>query len=149
MRFSPSEWESVSSADEGEYARKQDNMGHEKMKMYQRLWTTYRTLDAAIRNAESRVPRDWLTRRLLPAHVRHTLQPDDPCSICLCSLVEQAEGAAMATETETEAAIEGEEGVLELECGHRFHVKCGLQWFHRYATGCPNCRTAVSAPLGA
>jgi hypothetical protein len=123
-------------------------MGGEKLKMYHRLWTTYRTLDAAIRNAESRVPRDWLTTRLLPADVRDTLQCDDPCSICLCALVEEAEGAAMASHTETQAASE-QQGVLQLECGHRFHLQCGLQWFHRYATGCPNCRTPVSKPSGA
>ena len=136
-------------------------MGGEKIKMYHRLWTTYRTLDAAIRNAESRVPRDWLTRRLLPAAVRRTLQTDDPCSICLCALVEEADGgaAAMATEdaaasageqaTEAKQAKEEEEGVLQLECGHRFHLKCGLQWFHRYATGCPNCRHVPTPPAAA
>jgi hypothetical protein len=47
---------------------------------------------------------------------------------------------------QNDGEAEADEGVLQLECGHGFHLRCGLEWFHRYATNCPNCRSAVREP---
>lgn len=37
--------------------------------------------------------------------------------------------------------IEDDGQCTELECGHRFHVPCILQWFREGEGTCPNCRS--------
>lgn len=33
------------------------------------------------------------------------------------------------------------EALVQIDCGHRFHSACILEWFRHYSTTCPNCRS--------
>jgi hypothetical protein len=70
-------------------------MGGEKIKTYHRLWMAYRTLDTSMRNAEGRVPRDWLTKRLV-ANPDAAEFGHDVCSICMCALVDDVPETGMS-----------------------------------------------------
>ena len=84
-----------------------------------RMTVAYESVDAALRECESRLPVDAEKSRCLTA----TGDEQYTCSICLLELERGAEA-------------------IKLDCMHTFHLSCCAQWLHSHST-CPNCRVVV------
>ena len=40
--------------------------------------------------------------------------------------------------------IEDDEEIIQLECGHFFHINCIEKWLKKCSNKCPNCRVEVA-----
>eukprot|EP00669_Euglena_mutabilis_P010755 TRINITY_DN5469_c0_g1_i1.p1 TRINITY_DN5469_c0_g1~~TRINITY_DN5469_c0_g1_i1.p1 ORF type:complete len:405 (-),score=89.24 TRINITY_DN5469_c0_g1_i1:320-1534(-) len=91
-----------------------------------RLPGAYKRFDAALRQAEQRLP-----RTVVIAHCRPLPPPRNPSEGALCSICQIT----------VDPADEG----LELDCHHAFHRDCLFQWL-RGQSSCPNCRADIAPP---
>ena len=85
-----------------------------------RMNVAYESVDAALRECESRLPVDAEKSRCLTT----TGDEQYTCSICLLELERGCEA-------------------IKLDCMHTFHLSCCSKWLHSHST-CPNCRLRVS-----